>query len=367
MPPPPRVSVIMSSYNHAPYVRAAIESVLCQTYEDFESLIADDGSTDGTPGVISKINDPRIDFLPHQFNRGAAPVTNELINRCSGEYIALINSDDTWVDNKLAIQVEFLKQNKNIGAVFSRAAFIDTGGQPIHPETIPFGGVFEQDNRSRSAWLRRFVQESNCLCHPSVLIRRDMYAELGTYDGRLRQLPDFELWIRLVKRHEIHVLKDRLICFRLLHGDNVSSDSRENTQRIKSEIFLIAKHLLDDVDATLLRQAFADQLIQSELRTAAHLEIEKALLLLNPSCAFASMYNLVGMEMLFNLLADPAAATILKIEYGIDEREFHRRAASVRTFELSPVPKPAIDNLHSLQLIGILWRRVTTKLLRNGR
>src|SRR5688572_16559758 len=112
----PRVSVMMSSYNHASFVGHAIETVLGQTYQDFEFLIGDDGSTDGTPEAIQGFSDPRLIFTPHTQNRGAYAVINELIGRSRGEYVAHLNSDDFWSLDKLAYQVDFLDNHPDFGA-----------------------------------------------------------------------------------------------------------------------------------------------------------------------------------------------------------------------------------------------------------
>lgn len=90
------VSVIMPTYNHAPFVVESIRSVLAQSFGDFEFLIADDGSSDSTAEKVRTVEDGRIRFIAHPTNRGAAIITNELIRRATGKYLALINSDDAW-------------------------------------------------------------------------------------------------------------------------------------------------------------------------------------------------------------------------------------------------------------------------------
>ncbi len=144
----PIVSVIMATYNHANFVKQAIESVLSQKNVDFEFLIADDGSQDTTRDVVSTVIDSRIKFFPNTENRGACIVTNELIERSSGEFIALINSDDYWTSSdKLSYQVEIMRTNPDIGACFGRAKFVDKEGNPI--STLPFANVFNQENRTQ--------------------------------------------------------------------------------------------------------------------------------------------------------------------------------------------------------------------------
>ena len=120
----PAITVIMGAYNHAPFVGAAIESVLNQTQPDFEFLIADDGSVDATPNVISAYDDPRIKFTSHLRNRGACVVLNELISRARGNYVAIINSDDVWPSHKLAYQLEFLEHHENCAAIFGQSLLL---------------------------------------------------------------------------------------------------------------------------------------------------------------------------------------------------------------------------------------------------
>src|SRR5579871_5019564 len=106
----PTVSVVMATYNHAPFVKQAIESVLGQEGVDFEFLIADDGSVDRTREIVASIYDERITFSPNEKNRGACVVLNELIEHASGEFVALINSDDYWtMPDKLAYQVQLMR------------------------------------------------------------------------------------------------------------------------------------------------------------------------------------------------------------------------------------------------------------------
>ncbi|MBR3745689.1 MAG: glycosyltransferase family 2 protein, partial [Selenomonadaceae bacterium] len=104
----PKVSVILTSYNHAAYISAAIESVLNQTFTDFELLIVDDGSTDNSREIIKQYNDPRIKFFLYEKNRGPVIAIDDALKSAHGKYIAVHHSDDLWTLDKLARQVEFL-------------------------------------------------------------------------------------------------------------------------------------------------------------------------------------------------------------------------------------------------------------------
>lgn len=237
----PIVSVIMASYNHDAFVKQAIESVLIQKNIEFEFLIADDGSKDKTREVIQSIVDPRITFFPHEENRGACTVTNELIQRASGEYIALINSDDIWNENKLLKQVHFLDNHPQYAAVFGNAQIINEVGLPFKNDHF-YARVFNQKNRSRFEWLNYFFYVGNCLCHPSMLIRKSVYDEVGLYNPCMASLPDFEMWVRLCLKYEIYIMPEQLIQFRIL--DNERNASGTNPESMIARQFE-NKHILD--------------------------------------------------------------------------------------------------------------------------
>jgi glycosyltransferase involved in cell wall biosynthesis len=324
----PTVSVIMATYNHADFVKQAIESVLAQQDVDFEFLIADDGSKDTTRDVVASIIDPRITFFPYTENRGACTVTNELIERSTGEFIALINSDDYWTSSdKLSYQVEIMRNKPDIGACFGRAKFVDRDGNPI--TTLPFGNVFNQENRTQGQWLRHFFDLGNCICHPTMLIRKSCYEELGMYDNRLRQLPDFDMWVRLVKHYNIFISDRDLINFRIMPGENASSQTPSNSVRTMNEHLLIADHFFDDVNETQLIEGFYDLLKVKNIPSKTYLEIEKIRLFLVYNQWLSRPYQLLGLLKLYKQLSEPTYNNIMSIEYGMDDRWFHTTMGEV--------------------------------------
>lgn len=326
----PVVTVIMATYNHAAFVKQAMDSVLAQQGVDFEFLIADDGSADATREVVASVNDERIRFFPNEINRGACVVTNELIGRASGEFIALINSDDAWIgSDKLAYQVDLLRSNPRIGACFGRAKFIDKDGHPIEKVTLPYGKVFDQENRTQGQWLRRFFDLGNCICHPTMLIRKSCYDELGMYNNRLRQLPDFDMWVRLIKRYEIVISDRELINFRILPGENASSQTEVNTTRTINEHFLIANDFFDNVTREQLIDGFSELLVNKALPGDEHLEIEKKLLFFRENQWLAKSYKLVGLLHLFKLLGQKKYHDVMVGSYGLDDRWFQQQMGEI--------------------------------------
>jgi len=323
----PVVSVIMTTYNHAPYLAEAIQSVLNQRCVDFEFLIADDGSTDSTCEIVESFKDNRIQFYPHSTNRGACKRINDLVERATGEFVAIINSDDIWCDpHKLDLQLSIMQDKPELGACFSRVGFIDHLGHRVEKRAMSNGDVFNQPNRSQGKWLRHFFEFGNCLATPSVLIRRQCYEELGKYNNNLRQLPDFEFWIRLLKKYPIYILDSELIKFRIVRGRNTSAPTISNSIRIVNEHFLIAESFFDGVSPKLLKEGFSDLLQYPNIPTSFHLEIEGILLLLSSVGNPENAYKLTGLQKLNRLYASELHQKVLEEFYSIDGLWFQQKS-----------------------------------------
>lgn len=247
----PLVSVVMPAYNHEHYVAEAIGSLLDQTFEDWELVVTDDGSTDATVEVIRAFDDPRIRLNVFEHNRGACTAMNDAIARARGRYVAVLNSDDAFLPHKLATQLEYLEKNPDRAAVFSRVEFMDEAGDPLAPGAHHYTGIFDQPYPGRCGLLRAFFMHGNSLCHPSVLIRAEIYRDVGLYDVRLAQLPDYDMWIRVLMRgYEIDVMATPLLRFRILGGgmQNASGRGAVALGRLAFERRLVLRRFLDITD-----------------------------------------------------------------------------------------------------------------------
>ncbi|TCZ52907.1 methyltransferase, TIGR04325 family [Roseicella aquatilis] len=252
----PRVSVVLPAYNHAPFVAQAIESVLSQSFDDFELIITDDGSTDGTADRIRTFSDPRIRFEALPVNGGYSSALNASLARTRGELVALHCSDDIFLPGKLERQVAFLDGNPEVAAVFGKPVFVDKDTRPYPPHGNPFHGSFIDDPGSRSAWLRFFLLRGNALCHPTALVRRAVFDEVGEYDPLLVQLQDYDLWVRVCAAHEIRVLDEPLIGYRVLgDGLNTSWPTAEAVRRSAWETQRVLRRFLA-FDAAVIARAF---------------------------------------------------------------------------------------------------------------
>lgn len=320
----PIVSVIMASYNHGSYVQAALQSVLDQSFQDFEIIVTDDGSSDDSVERIRSIRDPRIRLICFASNQGACAATNHCIQNAAGKYVAVMNSDDLWCHEKLSKQLDILEKQTEVSAVFTNAQFVSEDGTDFAAEDRPnFFDVFSQENRDHGAWLRSLFFGGNCLCHPSILIRRVCYDVLGRYNNNYRQLPDYDMWIRFCKQFQLFVISEKLVRFRLLRpGMNASSQVGKNAIRTINEHYLIAKHYFDDVSPKLYKNAFAEDLVNSDFDGADEFECEKALLFLRANTHLDRVYKWVALERLFELLNNPRTADILSNRYHFDAKAF---------------------------------------------
>src|SRR5579872_6896113 len=186
----PAISVVMPTYNGERFLRPAIESILNQTFPNFELIIIDDGSTDNTPHILSEFKDTRLTVLTNQQNLGIAVATNRGLAAARGEYIALQDHDDISLPHRFQTQLDFLNTHPEIALVGSAAELIDENG-------VPYADYFEPENDIDIKWETLF----RCpISHTSVMARRKVLLDVGGYstDGALRVASDYDFLSRVV-------------------------------------------------------------------------------------------------------------------------------------------------------------------------
>lgn len=313
-----KISVLIPSYNHAPYIGQAIESVINQTFKDIEILIGDDCSTDNSKDVINSYSDSRIKKFFSKTNCGGSENLNKLISLANGEYIAILNSDDYWELDKLEKQYKFLEENKSYAACFTWVQYMDRNGNKTFPEN-----VFIQENKTQAEWLRYFFENGNCLCHPSVLIRRKIYNEIESYKFCCRQIPDFILWIKLVQKYPIYIMPDSLVNFRW-SGDekNTSGFSVGNMNRTYHEYHMLAQEVFDECSIDLLCEAF--YLDKEKCKKSDVLyDYGKNMVLFN-SRIFGNIGKMVAYSNIGRLLNDMKSREVLEKEENFSINDFFK-------------------------------------------
>ncbi len=205
-----RVSVIIPTHNRADVLGRAIASVLGQTWTDLELVVVDDGSTDETASVLAEFDDTRLTGM-HQENKGVSSARNRGIAASCGRFIALLDSDDSWMPDKLEKQVRFMAES---GYEISQTdeIWIRNGARvnPRFKHAKPAGWFLE-----RSLEL--------CLISPScVMFSRDLWDELGPFDERLPACEDYSLWLRVGARHPVGLVPEALTVKTGGHADQLS-------------------------------------------------------------------------------------------------------------------------------------------------
>jgi len=330
----PLVSVILPSYNHGKYISEAIDSVLNQDYDNFELLISDDASQDNTVEVIKSYSDPRIKVNFLKKNQGATINTQTLIKQARGKYIALINSDDVWLPGKLKKQVEFLENNDDYGACFSWAKLIDENSEDIKVNDL----VFNQQNRTQAEWFRFFFTNGNCICHPSMLIRAEVYTTVGTYNLAMRQLPDFDMWVRLIKKYNIHIIQEVLVAHRrfINYGENTSSPTISNSIRDINESSFILSKFFDGVSDELFEKSFRCLFRKKGKLTKEELACEKFFLMLDGKYYMKTISILSAVNYFLSIYSMPGIADTFKNTYNFTMMDFHKITGRLDLLNMLP-------------------------------
>lgn len=224
----PRVSVIMPAYNQAEYLKRAIDSVLAQTFSDFEFIINDNGSTDKTYAIIDKAKDKRIKLLRNKQNVGSFWGVEQCVSVAKGKYLAYIGSDDVWEKSKLEKQVTFLDSNPDYGAVFTETRIINEKDDPQN--WTPF---LCSNDYTRYQWLRYFYNNVNAVCWASCMLRKSVKPEATVALSRYKQLCDFYQWILILQSSNIKILPEVLTNYRQ-HGKNESMHDSDTLNKRSS-------------------------------------------------------------------------------------------------------------------------------------
>jgi glycosyltransferase involved in cell wall biosynthesis len=231
----PEVSVVMAVYNERPFLKEAVQSILAQTFEDFEFIIINDGSTDGSQETLGRFAecDERI-RLVHQENRGLVSALNRGLSMAGGQYIARMDGDDVTHPERFERQVNYLNTHSRVGILGTRAQKIDENGEPTIRWTLP-------TNPDTIAWQLLF---NTRLCHPAVMARKSILEDLSGYSAWATHAEDYELWTRAVLRTRLANLPDVLHRLRRHEGSITVEKRVEQVQTTVKAAVTLHRSLL---------------------------------------------------------------------------------------------------------------------------
>lgn len=288
----PKISILISSYNHEEYIEECIQSAINQTYDNTEILVGDDFSSDKTVEKILLYED-KVDQI-HLYDINCGGRTKDLIQFATGEYIAILNSDDCWEHTKLEKQMELLMRNPEFVACFTWCERIDENGKNI--ENI--GNPFCVPNRSSEGWMEWFYFTGNCFAYSSILIRKDVYQQLLDEfgNGKYRQIPDFHMWMNLVQKYPVQMLEEKSTKIRTSFNrgrENVSAGTTENILRQFNEEGHAWYHVINGMEDQFFLNAFKQYLINPNPIDKTDVLCEKFMILLQAKieyCRIAAIF-----------------------------------------------------------------------------
>ena len=236
----PLVSVIITTYNRAGYIKKAVESILTQTYKNIEIIIVDDCSSDGTSKIISGLSkeESRIIAITNETNFGNTKSANTGIEKSKGKYIARLDDDDVWCRaDKLEKQVDFLEKNPEYALVGGGIIKINKDGKEI----VRY--LFSKNDED----IRKIILADNAFAHSTVLYRRNIFERAGGYDEQFAYLEDRDLWLKLGRLSKFYNFQEFFAYYLDHEYDNPDYVTRNNRtrRRINLNIKLIKKYRND--------------------------------------------------------------------------------------------------------------------------
>jgi len=229
----PAVSVIVPVYNRADTLPRSLESVLSQDFNDFELIVVDDGSSDGTGGVVKGIGDPRVRCVSHDRNRGEAAARNSGVQAGRAPLIAWLDSDDEWLPGKLSLQVGLMQQDPGVTACCSDYYLhrSSSGREDLVDNTVP---------PVREEWLKDLYLGSRIGLGTTLIVRRDIQEEVGLFDETLTRHTDWDWLVRYAQRHLITAVRRPLarVHYNTVHvsGRDVERSARQFVDKHREDI-----------------------------------------------------------------------------------------------------------------------------------
>ena len=312
----PKVAFFMPCYNHKNYIAEAMQSILNQTYSNWELYVADDGSTDGTKEVIKSFRDRRIHFYDFEKNTsfiGAFMFIQKEMEKGDFQYVNSMASDDMIECDKLEKQVAFMLEHPEYKACFTWDRLL------IEKEDEEFPRDYSHlSNQSRYDWVRRFLERGNVMNACSCLMDRDVFFELGGMNVYFRSLGDFRLWFMAASKYPIYLMKEELTIYRR-HDSNISIPSTEQVLGTVNEWSRIEYELVSNIDAEAFHRSFYPHLLYKRIHDEGELLAGKFYLLLSMGRARSEQ---AALWFFFDHVQDQAFLEALHDRFFFDYNEY---------------------------------------------
>jgi len=259
----PLVSVIMNVRNGAAFLREALDSVMAQTFADWELIVWDDRSSDDSARIVGEYHDDRVRYFlsPDQTPLGAA--RNRAIQQATGEWLAFLDQDDVWLPHKLEKQTALIEDG--VGIIYGRTVLFDSRRGHVRDydyfhefEALPEGDIFTE-----------LFRHACFIAMSSAVLRRSAVAEVGGVPDTIQVVPDYYLYVAIARHHRARAVQD-VVCRYRLHTGSMSA-SRHHRLRLHEEPLSIVKQWADSLDPLLSRyrrMTYSTSLAVEEMRSS---------------------------------------------------------------------------------------------------
>lgn len=315
-----KISVIIISYNQEKYIGQAIDSILAQTFSDFELIVVDDGSVDDTYQIIQNYNDPRIISI-RQENSGPSVAINTGISHARGEYIATLGGDDVALPHRLETQLEQIERDQ-ADMVFSLPEIIGANSEVLGSDARP--GYFKGNFSSTAELYKKLFYGEIYLCAPSNFCRRSAIEKIGKYHKGLLQFQDFDYWVRACKKGlKVKLYEEPVIQYRSMAGQ--LSDPK-NINRALLDKSVVYRKFFDGASPKLIHEAFGNETDLGASDNPLDLEIDKSFLFLNHP---DKVVKTIGVERLIQQFEDDDLYEKLIKERNFDTVDFFKMTTEI--------------------------------------
>lgn len=345
-----RVSVIIPTFNRKDYLREAIESVINQSFQSFEIIVVDDGSNDGTREMINNEFGSSIKYY-WQENQGESVARNKGMQESQGEYIALLDSDDRWLNNKLEVQVNYLDDDPSSGMVFCQAWVIGDTGERI--DSDPWGSNINHGRIN----VESLVFNNGISGPSSTLIRRIVFDSIGEFDPNIHYGEDWDLWLRIAENYKIGFINRPLVEVRRHQNTQCYfPSSKINKLRLDDHLLIIDKATQSWSDPSawqIKEEAIANQYAQAFLAEAVVGNYQSSKELLRTTIGLSP-----------ELLVEPEIAGVYILNYcGILAQESNsRQHEAVINFIEWVFCEYESNNIHDKSFMNLVWAEVYSLL-----
>ncbi|MBM4053175.1 MAG: glycosyltransferase [Planctomycetes bacterium] len=255
----PLVSIIMPTYNCATYLPESIDSVLAQTYEAYEIIVIDDGSTDNTKSVLAPYME-KIRYIDLGRNKGLPTARNLGIESAKGEFIAFLDADDIWMPEKLELSIDQFLKNPDVGMVYSKHINVDSKSRYREGKIkgkLPSGNIFAQ----------LFFEQNFVICS-SVVVRKEVFNKAGLFDYELVNCQDWDMWLRIAFYYKAIGINTPLVKYR--HSSKSLSKNRDNVLKYQQVVIDKIYNMYKDSENGISKRIYKKRLAAHYSKIGRH-------------------------------------------------------------------------------------------------